>query len=87
VKIFSGLDAAIIGHASVWHPDGNKVERVIYDGPKLVSIFQQRDGMTDDEAIEYIDFNIEGGYVGEDTPIICWPLDSSNYFWGDNESG
>jgi hypothetical protein len=27
-----------------------------------------RDGMTADEAIEYMDFNVTGAYVGEHTP-------------------
>jgi hypothetical protein len=25
-----------------------------------------------EEAIEYIEFNIEGAYVGEQTPVIIW---------------
>ena len=28
-----------------------------------------------DEAREYIEFNIECAYVGEDTPVIVWTLD------------
>ena len=28
--------------------------------------------MTSDEALEYIEFNIEGAYVGEQTPIVMW---------------
>jgi hypothetical protein len=35
----------------------------------------QRDGMDDDEAREYIEFNIEGAYVGPDTPILVWRYD------------
>jgi hypothetical protein len=31
--------------------------------------------MTSEEAREYIEFNIEGAYVGEATPIICWTED------------
>jgi hypothetical protein len=31
-----------------------------------------RDGMEQFEAIEYIEFNIEGAYMGERTPVIVW---------------
>jgi hypothetical protein len=30
------------------------------------------DGMDIHEALEYIEFNIEGAYVGPHTPIIMW---------------
>ena len=30
------------------------------------------DSMTADEALEYIEFDIEGAYVGEQTPIVMW---------------
>ena len=42
----------------------------IYSLEKLVEILVEHDGMTDDQAIEYIDYNICGAYVGEHTPII-----------------
>ena len=31
-----------------------------------------RDGMTPEEALEYIEYNIEGAYVGEQTPCVMW---------------
>jgi hypothetical protein len=34
-----------------------------------------KDGMDSDEAREFIEYNIEGAYVGEDTPIITWTQD------------
>jgi len=56
-----------------WH--GNMlVERAIYDGPAIVEAMVEQDGMTEEEAIEYIDFNIVGAFVGESTPIIMWPI-------------
>ena len=71
-KKWDGLDEAIIGTALVWDTSGRNVERVVYGGEDIVSIFIKRDGMTYLEAIEWIDFNIEGAYIGEDTPIIVW---------------
>lgn len=34
-----------------------------------------RDGMSSDEAREYIEFNIEGAYMGPHTAILVWPND------------
>ena len=67
---YDNLDDAIIGHASVW--DGNeKVERVIYSGEKMIGLFMQ-DGMSELDAIEWIEFNMEGAYLGKETPVIVW---------------
>ena len=71
-KKWDGLDEAILGTACVWNNSGRNVERVVYEGKSIVSIFMKRDGMTHQEAIEWIDYNIEGAYIGEDTPIIVW---------------
>ena len=72
MKLYTNLDAAFIGAADVWHPDGSRVTRAVYDGAKLVDLFEA-DGMTQEEALEHINFNVEGGYVGPDTPIVMWP--------------
>ena len=66
-------DKAIAGIASVWQGN-NRVDTLIYDGEKLIDVFMS-DGMTREEAIEWISFNIEGAYVGPATPIIMWEYD------------
>lgn len=67
-----GFDDCIIGECSCWN--GNeKVDRYVYNGPGIVASFIS-DGMTAEEALEYVDYNIEGAYVGPDTPIIMWPI-------------
>jgi hypothetical protein len=38
-----------------------------------------RDGMTRDEALEFVDFNIEGAYTGNDTPLLVWPVIDEEY--------
>jgi hypothetical protein len=35
----------------------------------------KRDGMTMEEAREYIEFNIEGAYMGPHTAIVVWTED------------
>ena len=44
----------------------------IYDVEKCLSILQLRDGMTEDEAVEYFDYNVQGSYVGESTPVFIY---------------
>jgi len=71
MKQWDGLDDAIIGQASIWN--GNKrVEVLVYDADKMIKVFVDRDGMSEEEANEYIVFNIEGAYIGEDTPVLVW---------------
>ena len=61
VMFADGLDDAIIGfEPSLW--------RVVYSRTKCIDICI-KDGMSEDEAIEYLDFNTFSGYVGEKTPI------------------
>jgi len=71
-----GYDEALLGQATVWQRRGAGAERVdtlIYSGPKIIGILMTRDGMTELDAHEFLDFNIEGAYMGPDTPIIMWP--------------
>ena len=69
-----GHDDAIIGPAMVWTEDGNLRDVLVYDAEKIREILM-RDGMDAEEAREFIEFNIEGGYLGIDTPILVWPQD------------
>ena len=72
-----GYNDCIIGRTNCWN--GNeKVDRLIYDGEALVNAMMN-DGMEYEDAVEYIDFNIEGAYVGPDTPMIMWPHEEGDY--------
>ena len=66
-----GFDEAAIGTACIWR-DNTRVDVLVYSGDGIVDILMERDGMEQFEAIEYIDFNIEGAYMGERTPVIFW---------------
>lgn len=57
---WNGCDEAILGVC-----DG----RVVYGRERLVSLFR-RQGMTRDEADEWVSFNIEGAHVGPLTPLM-----------------
>ena len=64
--IADGLDDAIIGITSGINPKGMCV---VYDYDKCVEIFV-KDGMSDFEAIEWMEFNVVNAYVGENTPVF-----------------
>lgn len=74
-----GFDSALLGIAIVWqrHESGGaeRVETLVYDGERIVTTLCEQSGLSYDEALEYISFNIEGAYVGKDTPIIVWACD------------
>ena len=69
-----GFDGAIIGPALIWL-GGQRVDVLVYNGEEMRDTLMRRDKMDADEAREYIAFNIEDAYLGEDTPIIVWPED------------
>ena len=72
---YADYAAAVIGPAMVWGKDGSLNDVLVYDGEKIREILMKRDGMTSEEAREYIEFNLEGAYLGPHTPIIVWPDD------------
>mgnify|MGYP003131922295 CR=1 FL=1 len=69
-QIADGFDDAIIGFTELW---GKESYIIVYDASKMFQTLIDRDGMTAEEAMEYFEFNIQGAYVGEDTPIYVWP--------------
>lgn len=69
-----GFDDAIIGPGSVWTAQGQTLV-LVYDAETIRTILMARDGMSSEEAREYIEFNIEGAYLGPQTPVLVWPED------------
>jgi hypothetical protein len=63
VLLADGLEDAFIGVSCGFGPN-----KAIYDWDKCVDVFMTRDGMTYEEAVEWIDYNVTGAYVGEQTP-------------------
>jgi len=59
-----GFDEAFLGVAEV---HGNVVS--VYDRDKAIDILMKRDGMSEESASKFFDFNVQGAYVGEFTPI------------------
>ena len=57
-----GFDNAIIGVQEGIQP------RLVYDLWKIVDVLTE--DMSEEDALDYIAYNITGAYVGESTPII-----------------
>lgn len=59
-----GFEAALIGYTN--GDFGDVV--AVYDHAKCIEILME-DGLTEEDAIEHMSFNVTGGYVGPGTPI------------------
>ena len=42
---------------------------VVYDREKVIQVYIDRDGMSREDAEEFYEFNVEGAYVGPQTPV------------------
>lgn len=60
--IADGFDEAIIGVDET-------TMRLIYSVKKCIDILMN--DMSEEDAIEYFNFNVSGAYVGDKTPIWC----------------
>ena len=67
-----GLEDAIIGVGSRI----NMPDVLIYSYNKCIDIFMDRDGMTHEEAIEWMSYNVTGAWLGETTPIFVHEIPS-----------
>lgn len=59
-----GFDDAIIGVGSRC----GQPEIVVYSVEKVIAILEAQ-GLSNEEALEHFEFNIEGAWIGEKTPI------------------
>ena len=71
MKKWYGFDDCVIGTASIWR-DQQMVEVLVYSGEKMIELLMKRDIMDDEEAQEFLDFNVIGAYIGIDTPVIVF---------------
>jgi hypothetical protein len=68
--LMDGFDEAFIG----WSRRINEPLLAVYSYDGLIKVCVERDGMDFEEAVEYVDFNVVGAWVGEQTPIIVMPF-------------
>ena len=63
--VADGLEDAAIGYTVGHHSE----HVVVYDYDKCVAVLVSRDGMSEEEADEFLGFNTLGAYVGPNGPI------------------
>ena len=68
--LIDGFDEAFLGFSQRI----NEPTLAVYSYDGLVKVCMERDGMEWEEAVEYVDYNIVGAWVGEQTPIIVMPI-------------
>lgn len=68
--LLDGFDNAIIGFSQRI----NEPLLAVYNHDLMIQTLMKRDGMTYDQADEYIQHNCVGAWVGEQTPIIVKPI-------------
>jgi hypothetical protein len=59
------LDSAIMGVVT-----RIGLEAVCYSTDKVIRLLMEHDSMTEEEAIEYMEFNMKGAWMGETTPVF-----------------
>ena len=65
-----GLDEALVGVARRC----GQPTLAVYDYEKCVEVFMSREGISHEDAIEWMEFNVVGAWLGEGTPIwLCRP--------------
>tara|TARA_R110000824_G_scaffold390651_1_gene587182 strand:+ start:290 stop:529 length:240 start_codon:yes stop_codon:yes gene_type:complete len=62
-----GFEKAFVG-LTIPSPKGNEV--AVYDYMLCIDVLMKRDGMNEEDAIDYFYFNVVGAYVGEYTPVF-----------------
>ncbi len=68
MRVADGFDDAIVGVVlQDEHP------KVVYDSYKCIDMLIE-EGMSEEEATEYFDYNVSGSYVGEQSPIFIYQI-------------
>jgi hypothetical protein len=62
------FDKAIVG---VVHRT-NQVQAICYDANKCIKLLAKYEKMSEDDAVEYFDYNTQGAFVGEHTPVFLY---------------
>ena len=63
----NGFDRALVGVAHRC----SAPHLALYDRDICIDVLMTDDGMSQEEAEEYFSFNVEGAWVGENTPLFA----------------
>ena len=70
--VYEDMDDALIGiyRGDLARQDMQDNSIAVYSYVKVIETYIKRDGMSEEVAVEFYDFNVAGGYIGEYQPII-----------------
>lgn len=62
-----GFEDALIGYAE----RSTQSPLALYDRQKCIEILMNRDGMSEEDADEFFEFNVIGAWMGDNTPVFA----------------
>jgi hypothetical protein len=65
-KVCDGLEDALIGIGESF----GIMPIAVYDLDKIIKIYMERDGMSEEDAREFFEYNVLGAFVGGHMPIF-----------------
>jgi hypothetical protein len=68
-----GFDSAVLGLSR----GPGSADVAVYSIDRCIDILVKRDGMSEEEAIEYMNFNVLDAYMGPMTPIFVYEMDAA----------
>lgn len=69
-----GFESALLGVGNQFGSSGH-LDIAVYSFSKCVDVLMDRDGMDYSEAIEYMDFNVLGAYLGPGMPVFLLDIE------------
>jgi hypothetical protein len=67
MKLADGFEDAFVGSTISAF---SREQVAVYDHDKCLLILMHDNGMSEEEAIDYFNYNVIGSWVGEDTPVF-----------------
>jgi|TARA_R110000751_G_scaffold14809_5_gene47847 hypothetical protein len=68
-----GFDSAVLGLSR----GTLGADIAVYSIDRCIDILVKRDGMSEDEAIEFMNFNVLDAYMGPMTPMFVYEMDAA----------
>jgi len=69
----NGFDSAVLGLSR----GPGREDVAVYSIDRCIDVLVQRDGMSEEEAIEDMNFNVLDAYMGPMTPIFVYEMDAA----------
>ena len=67
-----GFDSAVLGLSR----GTLGADVAVYSRDRCIDILVKRDGMSEDEAVEFMNFNVLDAYMGPMTPMFVYEMDA-----------